>query len=161
QRRRFWLPSMGALGVGSGDLGGMGLAGAEHGLLGAVVERPDSGGGGLTGRLSTAAQPWLSDHAVAGVGLFPGTRFVGLALRAGDEVGCSVIDELTLATPLLLPPADGVRVQVVVGATGSSGARPVSVYSLGAQPGSDWVLHAEGALSAGTVQPAADLSVWP
>ena len=164
QRRRFWLPSMGALGVGSGDLGGMGLAGAEHGLLGAVVERPDSGGVVLTGRLSTAAQPWLTDHAVAGVVLFPGTGFVELALRAGDEVGCSVVDELTLATPLLLPPGDGVRVQVVVGApdsSASSGARPVSVYSLGAQPGSDWVLHAEGALSAGTVRPGGDLSVWP
>ena len=158
QRRRFWLP---ALGVGGGDLGGLGLAGAEHGLLGAVVERPDSGGVVLTGRLSMVAQPWLTDHAVAGVVLFPGAGFVELALRAGDEVGCPMVEELTLSAPLLLPAAEAVQVQVVVGAAGGSGRRAVSVYSLGAQPGSVWALHAEGVLSTGLPAPAADLSVWP
>ncbi|HUE33216.1 MAG TPA: type I polyketide synthase, partial [Mycobacterium sp.] len=158
QRQRFWLPEMG---VGSGDIGGLGLVGAEHGLLGAVLHRPDSGGVVLTGRLSMVAQPWLAGHAVAGVVLFPGAGFVELVLRAGDEVGCSVVEELTLSAPLLLPPADGVQVQVVVGAAGSAGRRIVSVYSLGAEPGSEWALHAEGVLSAGTVKPAADLSVWP
>jgi polyketide synthase 7 len=158
QRRRFWLPP---LGVGGGDLGGLGLVGAEHGLLGAVVERPDSGGLVLTGRLSTVAQPWLTDHAVAGVVLFPGAGFVELVLRAGDEVGCSVVDELTLSSPLLLPAADGVQVQVVVGAADGSGRRAVSVYSLGAQPGSEWALHAEGVLSTESPAPAADLSLWP
>jgi acyl transferase domain-containing protein len=149
------------MGVGAGDMGGLGLAGAEHGLLGAVVQRPDSGGVVLTGRLSMVAQPWLTDHAVAGVVLFPGAGFVELVLRAGDEVGCTVVEELTLSAPLLLPAADGVHVQVVVGAAASSGSRTVSVYSLGAQPGSEWVLHAEGVLGAGTVQPPADMSVWP
>jgi polyketide synthase 7 len=158
QRRRFWLPP---LGFGGSDLGGLGLVGAEHGLLGAVVERPDSGGVVLTGRLSTVAQPWLTDHAVAGVVLFPGAGFVELALRAGDEVGCSMVDELTLSSPLLLPAADGVQVQVVVGAADGSGRRAVSVYSLGARPGSEWALHAEGVLSTASPAPAADLSLWP
>ncbi|GBG38638.1 type I polyketide synthase [Mycobacterium montefiorense] len=156
--RRFWLPP---LDIGGSDLGGLGLAGAEHGLLGAVLQRPDSGGVVLTGRLSLAAQPWLTDHAVAGVVLFPGAGFVELALRAGDEVGCAVVDELTLSAPLLLPASDGVQVQVVVGAAGGSGRRAVSVYSRGMQPDSEWALHAEGALSAGSGSPAADLSVWP
>ncbi|HWF27875.1 MAG TPA: acyltransferase domain-containing protein, partial [Mycobacterium sp.] len=158
QRQRFWLPEMG---VGVGDMGGLGLVGAEHGLLGAVVQRPDSGGVVLTGRLSMVAQPWLTDHAVAGVVLFPGAGFIELVLRAGDEVDCTVVEELTLSAPLLLPAADEVQIQVVVGAAASSGGRSVSVYSLGAQPGSEWVLHAEGVLSAGTVKPAADMSVWP
>ncbi len=158
QRRRFWLPSPG---VGGGDLGGFGLAGAQHGLLGAVVERPDSGGVVLTGRISVAAQPWLTDHAVSGVVLFPGAGFVELVLRAGDEVGCPVVEELTLSSPLLLPAADGVQVQVVVGPEDESGRRDVSVYSLGAQPGSQWVLHAQGVLSTASPAPAADLSVWP
>ena len=111
-------------------MGGLGLAGAEHGLLGAVVQRPDSGGVVLTGRLSTAAQPWLADHAVAGVVLFPGAGFVELALRAGDEVGCAVVEELTLSAPLLLPAADGVRIQVVVGAPRRVGpSRGVGVFA--------------------------------
>ncbi len=158
QRRRFWLP---ALGIGVGDLGRLGLTGTGHGVLGAVVQRPDSGGLVLTGRLSTAAQPWLADHAVAGVVLFPGAGFVELALRAGDEVGCSVLEELTLSAPLVLPAADAVEVQVVLGADDGSGRRAVWVYSLGSQPGSEWALHAEGALSAGSVEPAAGLTAWP
>ncbi len=158
QRRRFWLP--GEL-VGSRDVGGLGLVGAEHGLLGAVVGRPDSGGVVLTGRLSTVAQPWLADHAVAGSVLFPGAGFVELVLRAGDEVGCSVVEELTLSAPLVLPAAREVRVQVVAGAAADSGRRAVSVYSSGIGSDSAWVLHAEGELSPGSMEPPTDLSVWP
>ena len=158
QRQRFWLSQ---LGFDGGDLGGLGMVAAEHALLGAVVERPDSGGVVLTGRLSTAAQPWLADHAVADVVLFPGAGFVELVLRAGDEVGCSVVDELTLSSPLLLPARDAVQVQVVVGAVDDSGCRTVSVYSLAAQPDSDWLLHAEGVLSTAPAAPAAGLSPWP
>ncbi|HEX5254872.1 MAG TPA: SDR family NAD(P)-dependent oxidoreductase [Mycobacterium sp.] len=156
-RQHFWLPGGS---TGSQDVATLGLAAAEHGLLGAVVPRPDSGGVVLTGRLSTADHPWLADHAVGETVLFPGAGFVELAIRAGDEVGCGVLDELTLSAPLLLPPAEGVQVQLVVAAPDESGTRRVSVYSAGAQPNSDWVLHAEGVLRPGTVTPAADLSVW-
>ena len=155
-RQRFWLPGGS---TGSGDVASLGLAGARHALLGAVVQRPDSGGVVLTGRLSTAAQPWLADHAVGGTVLFPGAGFVELAIRAGDEVGCGVLEELTLSAPLVLPAADGVQVQVVVGAAAESGQRELSVYSAGAQ--SEWMLHAQGLLSPAAVAPAADLSVWP
>ncbi len=158
-RRRFWLSSDS---VGSANIASLGLTEAQHALLGAVVDRPDSGGVVLTGRLSTAAQPWLADHAVAGTVLFPGAGFVELALRAGDEVGCSVIQELTLSAPLVVPsiPAgDVVQLQVVVDAAGETGSRPVSVYSRVAQ--SDWTLHAEGLLSDGAADPVEDLSVWP
>ena len=93
------------------------------------------------------AQPWLADHAVGGVVLFPGTGFVELAIRAGDEVGCGVVDELTFGAPLVLPAQGETRVQVVVGgAVGESGARPVSVYSLASKSDSGWVLHAQGRL---------------
>ncbi len=155
-RRRFWLSSDS---VGSANIASLGLVEAEHALLGAVVDRPDSGGVVLTGRLSLAAQPWLADHAVAGTVLFPGAGFVELALRAGDEVGCSVIEELTLSAPLAVPAAGVVHLQVVVSAAGDAGTRAVAVYSRAAQ--SDWVLHAEGVLSDGAPAPGADLSVWP
>ncbi|WP_374021535.1 SDR family NAD(P)-dependent oxidoreductase [Mycobacterium sp. HNNTM2301] len=154
QRRRFWLSPEA---VGGRDTAGLGLTGAEHALLGAVVPRPDSGGVVLTGRLSTAAQPWLADHAVTQTVLFPGAGFVELVLRAGDEVGCPVIEELTLSAPLPLP-AGAVRVQVVVDAPGETGSRAVAVYS---QAGPDWTLHAQGVVSEGSPTPDADLSVWP
>ncbi|MGB9222525.1 SDR family NAD(P)-dependent oxidoreductase, partial [Mycobacterium sp.] len=161
QRRRFWLAPDSATGSGAGLAGGLGVIGAEHGLLGAVVHRPDSGGVVLTGRLSIAAQPWLADHAVTGVVLFPGAGFVELALRAGDEVGCAVVEELTLSAPLPLPVAGEVQVQVVVGAADGPGRRAVSVYSSGDSPDSGWTLHGEGVLAEGSVEPIADLSAWP
>ncbi|WP_442973923.1 hypothetical protein, partial [Saccharothrix sp. ST-888] len=38
-------------------------------------------------RLSLDSHPWLADHAVMGTVLLPGTAFVELALRAGDQAG--------------------------------------------------------------------------
>ncbi|MBV8785564.1 MAG: type I polyketide synthase, partial [Mycobacterium sp.] len=155
-RQRFWLPDGSA---SSGDVTALGLVGAEHALLGAVVQRPDSGEVVMTGRLSTAAQPWLADHAVGQSVLFPGAGFVELAIRAGDEVGCGALDELTISAPLLLPTAADVQVQLVVGAPDGSGRRMVSVYSTGVQQ--DWVLHAQGLVRPGSVAAGADLSAWP
>ena len=83
-----------------------------------------------------------------------------MVIRAGDEVGCGVVDELNLAAPLVLPAAGSVAIQVVVGGPDKTGVRAVSVFSRG-ETGSGWLLHAEGALSAGSVPPASDLSVWP
>ena len=48
-RRRFWLSNDS---VGSANIASLGLAEAEHALLGAVVDRPDSGGVVLTDRKS-------------------------------------------------------------------------------------------------------------
>ncbi|WP_396891015.1 SDR family NAD(P)-dependent oxidoreductase [Mycobacterium sp. Z3061] len=153
-RRRFWLTES-----GDHDVRRAGLVGAAHDLLGAVVERPDSGGLVLTGQLSVSAQPWLADHAVTGTVLFPGAGLVELALRAGEEAGCPLLEELTLSTPLTLPAQGAVRVQVVVGAADDAGNREISVYSLGS--GSKWTEHATGTLGTNPPAPQADLSEWP
>ena len=160
ERRRFWLSGGGS---GSSDATGFGQSGASHALLGAVVEVPESGQVLLTGRLAASSQSWLSDHAVGGVVLFPGAGFVELVIRAGDEVGCPVVEELTLQAPLVVPPS-GVPVRVLVGAADESGSRAVSVFSRpgDSESGSDWTLHAEAVVTAGSpVTPGADLSVWP
>ncbi|WP_122508768.1 type I polyketide synthase, partial [Mycobacterium innocens] len=156
-RRRFWLKD---LGVDQTKLSGVGLRGLGHPLLGAVVERPDVGGVVLTGMLSPELQGWLGDHVVGGVTLFPGAGFVELALRAGDEVGCPVVQELTLLSPLALPAGEATRIQVVVGVADGAGSRTVSVYSTRAA-GDSWVLHADGVLRAGGPGHGVDLSVWP
>ncbi|MGV0638388.1 type I polyketide synthase [Mycobacterium kansasii] len=156
--RRFWLDQPDDSRTAAGRLG---LTGAAHGLLSAVVERPDSGGVVLAGQLSVTAQPWLADHAVAGVALFPGAGFAELAVRAGDEVGCATVAELTVSAPLLLPTAGALQVQVVVGAADTSGQRTASVYSRAAQPDSSWTLHAEAALRPGVLAAETDWSVWP
>ncbi|WP_264993298.1 acyltransferase domain-containing protein, partial [Mycobacterium montefiorense] len=159
-RRRFWLAGEG---VGA-DAAGLGLGTSEHALLSAVVDLPASGGVVLTGRLSPNLQGWLADHAMSGTPVFPGAGFIELAIRAGDEVGCSTVDELTLQAPLMLPVTDAgfgsVAVQVVVGASDESGRRSVAIFSR-VDADSAWMCHAEGELSSAPLEPKADLSVWP
>ncbi|MCZ0728867.1 SDR family NAD(P)-dependent oxidoreductase, partial [Mycolicibacterium iranicum] len=159
QRRRFW-ETPGA--DESADAAGLGLGETKHALLRAVVQRPDIDGVVLTGRLSLTDQPWLADHEIGGAVLFPGAGFVELVIRAGDEVGCAVIEELVLAAPLVLHPGAAVQVQVVVGHAEDSGHRTVSVYSRD-DHAEGWLLNAEGKLGvhAAEVSGASDLSVWP
>ncbi|MFJ4500818.1 SDR family NAD(P)-dependent oxidoreductase [Streptomyces sp. NPDC088864] len=159
QRTRYWVEGTGA----PGDVSAAGLAAAGHPLLGAVVSLADSGGVVLTGRISLSAQSWLGDHVVGGSVVFPGTGFVELAVRAGDQVGCEALDELMLQAPLVLPARGAVALQVEVGAADASGRRPVSVHSRrDDQPDQPWTLHASGVLAPATADPAAfDLSAWP
>ena len=160
QRRRHWLPTsvMSSAGVTAA-----GLTAADHPLLGAVVELADERGTVLTGRLSVAAQPWLADHRVAGATLLPGTAFVELAIRAGDEVGCDLLEELTLAAPLVLPETGSTELQILVGLADEAGRRPVSVHSRPGDEGLEqpWTRHASGVLASGQPAPSFDLSAWP
>nr|WP_062212866.1 type I polyketide synthase [Streptomyces sp. NBRC 109706] len=161
QRQRYWLDS----GADDADVSGAGLTAAGHPLLGAAVTLAVDGGVLLTGRLSLRSHPWLADHAVQGSVLLPGTGFVELALRAGDEVGCGQLRELTLQAPLLLSEHGGVQLQVVVGLPDEVGRRSVRIHSRAedADPELPWTCHGEGVLSAETPTPEAesDLAAWP
>ncbi|MEO5877266.1 MAG: type I polyketide synthase, partial [Streptosporangiaceae bacterium] len=161
QRRRFWRPTPDA----TGDIRSAGLGPTGHPLLGAVVEPADGGGLFLTGRLSLREHPWLADHAIQDGVLLPGTAFLELALLAGEQAGCELVEELTLETPLLLPATGAVEVQLAVSAADASGRRPVAVHS---RPAGDpagpggWLRHASGILASPT--PAAvpsPLTDWP
>ncbi|TDV56120.1 type I polyketide synthase [Actinophytocola oryzae] len=159
QHERYWLTG----GAAVVDASGLGQSTIDHPLLAAAVELPDSGGVLFTGRLSTATQPWLTDHAVNGTVLVAGAALVELSLRAADQVGCDQLEELTLATPLLLPEQGGVRVQVMVGAAEGDGRRSVVVYSRDESAPEDapWTQHATGVLGLRRVPAAAELTEWP
>ncbi|WP_234320135.1 SDR family NAD(P)-dependent oxidoreductase [Streptomyces sp. SBT349] len=163
--QHYWLRSAPAV-----DAVALGQAGVDHPLLGAVVAVPETGGVLCTSRLSLRTHPWLADHAVSGVVLVPGTGLVELAVRAGDEVGCGVVEELVIEAPLVVPETGGVRVQVAVGGLEESGARAVTVYSasedsVGDHDGEVWTRHATGrlgpALAGSTDMAGFDVSVWP
>ncbi|MGW5697241.1 SDR family NAD(P)-dependent oxidoreductase, partial [Streptomyces asiaticus] len=141
QRERFWLKPARAVTQASG----LGLGDIEHPLLGAVLPLPGDEGGVLTGLLSLDAQPWLAHHMVRDTVVFPGTGFVELALQAGQHFGHSVVEELTLETPLVVPDQGGVQVQVAVSAADERSRRPLTVHSCRA---GEWVLHASGTLGA-------------
>ncbi|MFF9772007.1 type I polyketide synthase [Streptomyces sp. NPDC014636] len=161
----YWLRSTPAV-----DAVALGQAGVDHPLLGAVVAVPETGGVLCTSRLSLRTHPWLADHAVSGVVLVPGTGLVELAVRAGDEVGCGVVEELVIEAPLVVPEQGGVRVQVAVGGLEENGSRAITVYSASEDTAGDhdsevWTRHATGrlgpVLAGGTGMAGFDVSVWP
>ncbi|KQV20058.1 hypothetical protein ASC99_21935 [Kitasatospora sp. Root107] len=159
QRQRYWID---LVGVGFGDLGSAGLEAVDHPMLSAAVVSPDNGGVVLTGRLSIDTQAWIGDHGVLGNVLLPGTGFVELAVRAGDQVDCGRVEELTLEAPLILAPGGAVALQVVVGAADAAGTRSVSVYSR-PEGGADqeWTRHANGVLAPEPTAPEFELTAWP
>ncbi|MFG2052383.1 polyketide synthase dehydratase domain-containing protein, partial [Micromonospora sp. NPDC048935] len=130
QRHRYWLD-----GTWTGQ-----------GMLDAPTRLADSDGVVFTGRLSTGRLPWIADHRVAGAVLLPGTAFVELAVRAADEVGCALVEELMLEAPLVFPGAGTIEVQVTAGAPDASGRRALAVHSRAADA-TGWTRHATGVLA--------------
>ncbi|MFE0201054.1 type I polyketide synthase, partial [[Kitasatospora] papulosa] len=166
QRRRYWLSAP----APSGDPASLGQIAAGHPLLGSVVRLAavdgSPGGAVLTGRTSLRSHPWLADHVIAGVPLLPGTAFVELAVRAGDEVGCATVEELTLQAPLALPATGGVALQIVVGAEEADGRRTVDFFSRAEDAADDepWIRHATGVLAPAAPQQDGALfaaAPWP
>ncbi|WP_172382406.1 type I polyketide synthase [Streptomyces sp. MNP-20] len=167
QRQHYWLRAD----SGAGDVTAAGLDDAGHPLLGAAVPLADGDGHLLTGRLSLRTHPWLADHAVAGAVLLPATAFVELATRAGDQVGCDLVEELTMETPLVVPGTGGVQLQLTVGSADASGRRSLAFHSrpeagpdAGGAEAEPWARHATGVLAvstADTAPGASDLAQWP
>ncbi|GLW99273.1 type I polyketide synthase [Microtetraspora sp. NBRC 16547] len=159
QRRRYWLEAKDS----GGDAASLGLGPTEHPLLGALVSLADGDGFLLSGVLSLRSHPWLADHTVLGTVLLPGTAMLELALRAGEWAGCERVEELTLEAPLVLPPDDGVQVQLLVGPPDGAGRRTVGLYSRsgGAAFDEPWVRHATGILAPAPVEAGPDLAAWP
>lgn len=155
QHKRYW-----AGGIGLGRDTGHGSSALDHDILREVVESPDTDRLVVTGRVSRHAQPWLADHAYGGVVLLPGAAFVDLALTAGHLVGCPVVDDLTVATPMAVPEQGEILLQVVLEPGGTTGQRTVTVYSRTPDQ-SGWTCHATGNLS--NRQPTLPLAepAWP
>ena len=148
QRERFWLDTVDSP---AADAHASGQTTVDHPLLGAAIGLADDQGWLFTGRLTLREQTWLADHVVLGKALLPGTAFLELALYAGQQLGCPIVRELTLQSPLGLPEDGAVQLQLILGALEEGGGRPVSIYSRAEQAGDDapqseWVCHAHGSL---------------
>ncbi|WP_230424272.1 type I polyketide synthase [Streptomyces radicis] len=156
QRRHYWLAA--------GAPGAAPAATDAHPLLPDTTTLADGDGLLLTGRLSTADQPWLGDHTILDTLLVPGTALVEMAWHAGARVGCDRVDELTLHAPLLLP-TDGGRqlAQVRVGPPDEAGRRTLTLHSRPeAEPEAPWTRHAEGVLAPAAPGDApAPEGAWP
>ncbi|WP_229758911.1 type I polyketide synthase [Peterkaempfera bronchialis] len=172
QHQRYWLE----VPAGTGDASSIGLAPADHPLLGAAVPLAASGTVLMTGRLSLHAQPWLAGHRIADAVVLPSTALLELAVRAGDQVGCGRVGELTLEAPLVLADHGATQLQLRIEEPDASGTRALGVYARPAADGEDgadgsgtpWTRHAGGVLGVGTPhrpQDGTDLgfdfTAWP
>ncbi|MGY0055282.1 SDR family NAD(P)-dependent oxidoreductase [Streptomyces sp. LZ34] len=162
QHQRYWLDAKAA--GSSVVLPGGTARSPRHPLLATAMPLAETGGVMLTGQLSLAAHGWLADHAVRGTVLLPGTAFVDLAIRAGDQVGFGRITELTLHEPLVLADRRAVDLQVTVGpAQETTAERTIVIHSRprDAAPDHPWARHADGVLAQVVGPPALGEPAWP
>ncbi|NCL75459.1 type I polyketide synthase [Rhodococcus sp. YH1] len=159
QHRRYWLDSP----APQGDVTSAGMDTGGHPMLAASVELGDGRGVVFTGVLSPRRLPWLSDHAVSGTVILPGTAFVELALHAGNRVGFGRLDELALEAPARIPAEGDVALQVSVLADGDTGRATVSVHSrpVDAAQQTPWTRHATGTLTPGSETTDLAEHRWP
>jgi acyl transferase domain-containing protein/NADPH:quinone reductase-like Zn-dependent oxidoreductase/NAD(P)-dependent dehydrogenase (short-subunit alcohol dehydrogenase family)/acyl carrier protein len=98
-------------------------------------------------RLSTEALPFLADHVVHGLVVFPATAFLEMATAAGNEVFGSpdvMIEDLTIKEALLLPSEENQLVELVL-TPDHDGSASFHLFSLVKGTGaSQWKMHASG-----------------
>jgi acyl transferase domain-containing protein len=157
EHHRFWLDG-GRPTPGSGALG--------HPMLDTAVPTAQDGGHLLTGRVSRSSAPWLTDHAVHGTVLLPGTAFVELAVQAAVAAGADQVDDVTIGAALALPETGVIELQVSVASPGEDGRRALSVHSRPTgDPQEPWTRHATGVLAAtaagGTPSAGQPTDQWP
>ena len=108
--------------------------------------------------MDPAVQPWLSDHAVGGLVVFPAAGFVEVLLAAAREIhgdGVLELRDLDILRPLAFDGATSFETQVRVAA--ETGIAEFLSRARGAGP--DWSLNARGIIGraphaeAGTIDP--------
>ncbi|MGW3426087.1 SDR family NAD(P)-dependent oxidoreductase, partial [Streptomyces phaeochromogenes] len=142
QRSRYWLED----GQKAADIATVTLAHSDEVVLDTEVSLP--------------THPWLADHVVLGTTLLPATAFVDFALRAGAQVDCATLGELTLETPLVIPEEGTAQLQVWAGTPDERGRRPVTVHSRDDDT-APWVRHATGELQPTGQELELAVESWP
>ena len=155
QRKRYWLSPQGR----GADATALGQGALSHPFLSAVIEEPEGEGLSLSGRISLAEHPWLSDHALGEQAILPGTAFLEAALYAGEQAGAPVLEELTLQAPLPLGETP-VALRVSLSAP-EQGRRDFSIHSRPEGEDAQWTKHASGTLGESDSAEPGPLDEWP
>ncbi|MEO3808927.1 SDR family NAD(P)-dependent oxidoreductase, partial [Sphaerisporangium sp. B11E5] len=157
QRQRYWMdgPATGA------DAAQLGLVSTEHPLLGAGVQMAEDDSWVFTSRLSLGTHPWLAGHTIGDTVIIPATAFIDLAIAAGDQAGCTAVDELIVHTPLPLDADAGLTLQLTLSAPDERNHRTLGIHSR-PSPTATWTQHATATLTADAAPvPAPDGGAWP
>ncbi|ROO86839.1 thioester reductase-like protein [Actinocorallia herbida] len=111
-----------------------------------------------TATVSARSAPWLTR---TGAPVLPVAVLLDLLVRAGDEVGCAVVDELVLPGPVVLPERGALRLQFVLGPRDETGGRMFTVHAGGEGDRPEWTACASGTVRRGVGGPDWDLADWP
>ncbi|MCZ7458832.1 type I polyketide synthase [Streptomyces sp. WMMC940] len=155
QRKRYWLEP--AIAQPSGRSAGA----AGHPLVDTVVEIAGRDELVLTSRLTAHSAPWPAGHSRGGDVALPVSALLDMVVRAADQVGCTVVDELTVRHPILLPERARVRVQLTVGAPHAKGTRAFTVHTGTDEDRPAWTVAASGTLSPAGPETPYELEAWP
>ncbi|MEU9609891.1 type I polyketide synthase, partial [Streptomyces sp. NPDC048057] len=164
QHHRYWLEDAAA----SGRPESFGLRATQHPLLSATTTLAESDTLLLTGRVSAHSHPWTADHTINGCSVLPATAYMELALQAGWLLGDLAVAELTLDTPLVLPPERTVDLQLTVGPADEDDQRAFTVHARASEDTPDdepwqdsWTGHASGTLAPPPARTPNALAAWP
>src|SRR5579863_486499 len=121
----------------------------KHGLLGRHFKSAQAGTHFWDATLDRIAVPYLDDHRVEGVALFPAALYVEMALAAAAEAFPSwsfVLKDVEFRRALFLPDGETRTLQVILSPSPDETAS-VHIYSRPSdteQANSPWILHATG-----------------
>ncbi len=154
QRERYWLT-----GATAGAVTDAGLQTVEHPLLGASLALADDDRRLFTGYLSLSTSTWLAEHLVRSTCVVPGAAFLEVALHVAGQLGCDLVEELVIESPLVLSEQDAVQLQVSVEPADVTGRHALRIDSRRAPVGADglgsdreWTRHASGVLARAQVE---------
>ncbi|MYV46407.1 type I polyketide synthase, partial [Streptomyces sp. SID2888] len=157
QGTRFWPDTTAA----PGDAGGLGLDAGGHPLLTAATSVAGSDETLLSGRLSAAAQPWLTGRTEDGTTTLPTAVLAELALHAAEACDRTTVENLTVGAPLALDGNRPQRLQVLVGTPDETGRRTLTVHTRADGDDAPWVERATATLTDAPAAPATADTVWP
>lgn len=160
QRIRCWIDAP----PRSHASGASGLTSLPHPLLSTAISLSDQDAYLFSGQLAASSSPWLLDHAIYSVPIFPGTGFLDAALSAARALDLSAVAELTLSAPLSPSESSPVQLQVLVHPPDAQGVRSFAISSraVAAPLKSPWTQHGTGFLSSAAASPPpAAPPTWP
>ncbi len=137
QHRSYWLDPQRSDQPGTG-----------HPILTAAVPLIGEDEWLFTGRFSLDTHTWVADHLADDTVVVPSATLIDLLLRAAQDVGCDMVEELTLEAPMLPKPGEVVELQLLVDAADTDGRRQFAMHFR--IDDREWTRNASGTLGVAT-----------
>ncbi len=158
QRKRYWIESPAACGKSSNSVIRGDTQGGDHPLLGRRLYSPLFTDTVYEVLLSVADVPYLCDHKVSGITVFPATAYIEILSAAAEHLfhgGAWRLVELIISDPLIFQENEHRRLQLMIQSESEAtrSFRLMSVVQEKGEVSSGWKLHASGALARENAEP--------